>query len=172
MDHVYDLLIESIKTARSLNAQLIPKVLYESGLTPALEWLAKSFQETYQLNIDTDCLPDILIEREDLKVLLFESVRELLFNAVKHAESLSVRMRVAQCETGNLCITVSDDGIGFDCSELAKKLGRDDRFGLFSIRERLELVGGHLEFTGSPGKGSVFRLIAPIGEKSDLRALP
>jgi signal transduction histidine kinase/ActR/RegA family two-component response regulator len=159
---ILDLLVESLATARSLNTQLSPTVLYEHGLAEGLKWLARTIQETYQVNIDTDIDPGIGVEREDLKALLFEASRELLFNAVKHACSSSVRIKMAPDGAGNLRISISDQGVGFDPEKLMKDLGRDDRFGLFSIRERLELIGGRLKIESSPGNGATFHLIVPM----------
>lgn len=162
---ILDLLVESLAAARSLNTQLSPTVLYEHGLAEGLKWLARTVQETYRVNIDTDINSGIGVEREDLKVLLFESSRELLFNAVKHACSSSVRIKMALDDAaGNLQISISDQGVGFDTEKLMKDLGRDDRFGLFSIRERLELVGGRLKIESSPGNGATFHLIVPMDQ--------
>jgi CheY-like chemotaxis protein len=118
--------------------------------------------ETHKINIETDIISEVLIESEELKVLLFESVRELLFNVIKHARSSWARIKMVHEEAGILRITVSDEGVGFDSDEIVKNLGRGDRFGLFSIRERLELIGGSLEINSSPGHGAEFNLIVPL----------
>jgi signal transduction histidine kinase len=119
-------------------------------------------QETYKINIETDIGPGNVIEQEDLRVLLFESARELLFNVVKHAGATSARLKMTQTETGTLRITVSDQGVGFDSGKLMQELGRNDCFGLFSIRERLELIGGRLEIESSQGNGAAFNLLVPV----------
>jgi signal transduction histidine kinase len=129
-----------------------------------LEWLAQTMQETYKIKIETDIARENVIQPEELKVLLFESARELLFNVVKHAGSSSARLKMEQTEAGNLWVSVSDQGVGFDSKKLMKDLGRNDCFGLFSIRERLELLGGRLEIESSPGNGAVFNLIVPLGQ--------
>jgi PAS domain S-box-containing protein len=171
IDEICDLLLETLRTSRSLNAQLAPHILYERGLGAALEWLAKTMGESYALEVQTDIAPDIAVEPENLRVLLFESVRELLFNVVKHAGSSTARIEMEALGGNGLRITVSDQGVGFDPSVLEAELDRDERFGLFSIHERLEVIGGRLEMESAPGKGASFRLIVPLEER-DTREEP
>jgi CheY-like chemotaxis protein/anti-sigma regulatory factor (Ser/Thr protein kinase) len=104
-------------------------------------------------------------DRKDVRTLLFESVRELLFNAVKHARVDRVTLDLSLDRDNALSITVADQGIGFDPGALAErgKAGKAG-FGLFSIRERLTLLGGRFEIESAPGQGTRFRLVAPRGE--------
>ncbi|HEX9187147.1 MAG TPA: response regulator, partial [Vicinamibacteria bacterium] len=165
---IKELLDLSIEAARSLTAELSPPILLDGGLKVGLEWLAHWMADKHGLVVDLvveESLPPLL---EDVKVLLFESVRELLFNAVKHAQvsTVGVNLRLADGET--LQITVSDSGSGFDKAALAQV----DGFGLFSIRERLSLIGGRFEIDSSPGHGSRFMLVAPTGRVSAAAAPP
>ncbi|MBI5579600.1 MAG: response regulator, partial [Deltaproteobacteria bacterium] len=99
---------------------------------------------------------------EDVKVLLFESTRELLFNAAKHARVATAKVGFRQIEGKTLQVTVSDNGPGFDPAKM-KQLGESGAgFGLFSIRERLDLIGGKLEIDSTPGSGSRIFLTAPL----------
>jgi PAS domain S-box-containing protein len=162
LNQVYDLLIESLRTARTLSTQMAPYILYERGLAPALEWLARTMEETYPIEVETRIDPDILLEQEDMKVFLFESTRELLFNAVKHAQSPSARIELAGDAPDLLRITVSDKGQGFDVDRILPELGQEECFGLLSVRERLELMGGRLEIESEPGGGASFHLVVPM----------
>jgi PAS domain S-box-containing protein len=161
-DKAYNLLVESIKTSQSLSTQMAPYILYERGLASGLEWLAKTMEKTYKLEIETQIDPNVPVEREDIKVLLFESVRELLFNVVKHARASSARIEMGQ-DDNHLHITITDQGVGFDIDKVTTEIGRE-RFGLFSIRERLELIGGNLKIESSPGHETVFSLILPMSK--------
>jgi PAS domain S-box-containing protein len=162
VEPIFKLVVDSLKTARSLNTQLSPDILYERGLGPALKWLAQTMQETYQLSVATQIDTRITVGPENIKVLLFESARELLFNVVKHARTTSASMSMFQDDTESLHITVSDQGVGFDPKKRLKDIGENNRFGLFSIRERLELIGGDLEIETSPGHGAVIHIIVPL----------
>ena len=106
--------------------------------------------------------------RKDVRTLLFESVRELLFNAVKYAQTDRVTLALELDADDQLCITVTDQGVGFEPSRL------DDRskagqvgWGLFRIRERLTLLGGSLDIDSAPGRGTRVRLVAPRDAAQD-----
>ena len=155
---------EAIAAARSLNFELFPPVLQRSGLPAALKWLADWTHDKYKIEVRVAADPRADSGRKDVRTLLFESVRELLFNAVKHARADRVSLELVLDPEDQLCITVSDQGIGFEPAEL------DDRskagqvgWGLFSIRERLTLLGGRVEIDSAPGKGTQVRLVAPRG---------
>jgi signal transduction histidine kinase len=94
-------------------------------------------------------------------ILLFESVRELLFNAVKHSYTRSAAVKLGAAD-GFLRLVVSDQGVGFDPNVKPPAREFGSRFRLFSIRERLELVGGQFEMESIPGKGSRFVLSIPV----------
>ena len=148
--------------ARSLNVELFPPVLQRSGLPAALTWLANWIHEKYKLTVQISADPRADSARKDVRTLLFESVRELLFNAVKYAHTDRVTLALELDADDQLCITVTDQGAGFDPARL------DDRsnagqvgWGLFRIRERLTLLGGRMDIDSAPGRGTRVRLVAP-----------
>lgn len=157
---VRDALDRSIACSRSLTAELSPPVLHEEGLTRALEWLAVWMQQNHGLTVEFQGDNHIVPESEEVKVLLFQSVRELLFNTVKHA-----RVRTAQVQlrsiNGHIEVTVADAGVGFDPETSVLQAGKIGGFGLFSIRERLDLLGGDLDIDSAPGRGSRFTMRVP-----------
>jgi signal transduction histidine kinase/CheY-like chemotaxis protein len=154
----------AIAAARSLSLELFPPALHGSGLPAALTWLAERTQEQYGLVVQVSAQPLANSDRRDVRTLLFESVRELLFNAVKHAQVDRVTVDLSLDQDDALCITVADRGIGFDPAGLVEreKAGRAG-WGLFSVRERLALLGGRLDIESTPGQGTRFRLVAPRG---------
>ena len=159
---------EAITAARSLSFELFPPMLHRSGLTAAFGWLADWTRQQYGLRVEVSADPQADPARKDVRTLLFESVRELLFNVVKHAHVDRVTVDLARTADDALKITVSDRGIGFDPATLVdrEKAGQVG-WGLFSIRERLTLLGGRFEIDSSPGQGTTFRLIAPRGPAQD-----
>jgi DNA-binding NarL/FixJ family response regulator/anti-sigma regulatory factor (Ser/Thr protein kinase) len=98
---------------------------------------------------------------EDMNVLLFESIREILFNVVKHAAVDEAHVDVRYADN-RLRITVLDQGLGFDPDSVRSSGTSSRGFGLFSIRERLDLLGGELEIDSAPGKGTRVMLNAPV----------
>jgi PAS domain S-box-containing protein len=154
---------EAIAAARSLSFELSPPVLHQSNLPVALTWLANWTRQKYGLDVQVTVDPRADSTRKDVRTLLFESVRELLFNVVKHAQVDRVALDLA-LDGDRLCITVADEGVGFDPAALDRR-SKDSvvAWGLFSIRERVTLLGGRLEIDSAPGRGTKFRLVAPLG---------
>lgn len=154
-----DVLAQSLAYTRSLVAELVPPALYEFGLRPSLEWLMSKMREhglTAALHWDAGRLTI----PEDQAILLYQSVRELLFNVLKHAGTSAATVSVARADQ-ELTITVADEGRGFLSSSVESGEKGRDRFGLFSIRERLLTMGGRLEIDSAAGRGTRVTLWAP-----------
>jgi PAS domain S-box-containing protein len=153
-------LAESIRMSRSLSADLSPPALHAGGLSAGLHWLARRMREQhdFQVHLSIEEHPDLA---EDVKILVFESVRELLFNAFKHADTREAEVHLTSGSRWGIKISVIDKGKGFD-PELLNTTGEGGGgFGLFSIRERLALIGGSLRIDSAPGKGCRFILRLP-----------
>jgi PAS domain S-box-containing protein len=164
---------EAIAAARSLSFELYPPVLQLAGLPPAMAWLANWMYDKYRIAVRVTADPRADSARKDVRTLLYESVREVIFNAVKHAQADRVTLDLALDDDDQLRITISDEGIGFDPARL------DDRsksgqvgWGLFSIRERLTLLGGRCEIDSMPGEGTRVQLVAPRGNPRPFIAGP
>ena len=151
---------ESIAYTRSLMAQLSPRMLYELGLPAALTWLAAQQQERHGLKIEISGAAEGFVLDEECSVLAYQCTRELLWNIVKHAQANQALVSY-KIEHGELTIEVADDGRGFDVESLHANGNGVEKFGLFSIRERLELSGGKLEVTSQPGRGTRVRFTLP-----------
>jgi signal transduction histidine kinase/CheY-like chemotaxis protein len=164
-----DVLSESLTYTRTLVADLAPPVLHEFGLVPALRWLADRMgRHNLQVDVRADGVGEITLA-EDQAVLLFQSVRELLINAAKHGQSGRAFLSIER-QSGALSVEVEDDGKGFDPSaafaaEVPTALS--SKFGLYSIRERMTALGGRLDLASQPGRGTMARLVLPLGEKSE-----
>ena len=166
-NEVENLLGESIRVSRSLAAELTPPILHEAGISAGLRWLSRWMSEKHGLKVELVMPMDAPVLTNDAKVLLFESVRELLLNVVKHAGTLSARVSLAMEDERSFQLVVSDNGVGFDPARLSVE---DGCFGLFSIHERLCLIGGGFEVDSSPGKGARFTLIAPLSINEPLES--
>ena len=149
-----------MQEARTLAVELNPPVLTDAGLAAALRWLAKWMQEHYGffVHVQADSVDDPL--SPTVASFMFQSVRELLLNAVKHSGVREGRVTMATAEGDQLVVQVADQGRGFP-PESAKQAARPDGFGLFSIQERLRVLGGSIEMITAPGKGTDVRLRAP-----------
>lgn len=163
LERLMELLEEAIEAVRSLSVELSPPVLREEGLGAALQWLGSHVAKVHDLQLELNVLSSLQVPEEDLRTLLFRSVRELVFNVVKHAEVDTAHLRAGQTD-GACIIEVIDEGAGFDPNALTESGDPDEHFGLFSIRERLDLVGGTLTIESTPGEGTRARIEVPIVE--------
>jgi signal transduction histidine kinase len=155
------LLEQSLDVSRSLTVELSPPVLYEAGLAAALEWLGRYMQETCGLTVVVEADPHSDPESEDLCILLFAAARELLFNVMKHAHTETAHVRMRATPKGEVQVVVSDEGSGLNPAKLKEERATTSGFGLFSIRERLQLLGGSLEVDSAPGEGTRVTVSAP-----------
>lgn len=166
IDEICDLVKQTIQDARTLTFELSPPVLYELGLVAAIDWLAEQFQlkHNLQCTVEADSKPKPL--SQDIEIVLFRSVRELLINIVKHARANRVRVTI-RANRENLRIRVTDDGSGFRPEMRSTKANKDKHFGLFSITERIRHLGGRLELDSQEGKGTMVSLVAPLKEPTE-----
>lgn len=155
---VGDLLDEALQAARSLTSELRPPVLYEDGLIPALQWLAERARDQFRLEVRLDLHPEAEPRTVELRAILFESVRELLFNISKHAQVNRATIELSRSENDEVFLTVEDEGVGFDPARVDLAGGG---MGLFRMRERMITLGGQADIDSVPGHGTRVLLIVP-----------
>lgn len=151
---------EAIGESRSLAKELSPRVLYDEGLAAALHWLGRETEKKHQLSVAVEAAEKMEPKDTTTAALVFQAARELILNAVKHAGASSLTIRLSRNDPTHLHVVVEDDGAGFDPAMLD---GNDDGkgFGLFSIRERFDAIGGQLTIDSAPGRGTKATIIAP-----------
>jgi signal transduction histidine kinase len=153
LNMVHSFIDQSIQGTQSLIFEISPPILYDMGLEAALEWLMEKTEEQYGLRTGFQSDANITPIEEDLRVLIFQLTRELVFNAVKHAKAENLQVSVKQDEE-NIKVNVTDDGIGFDSETIGREGSKSGGFGLFSIRERIKIWGGTIEIDSQPNKGT------------------
>ena len=154
-------LADTTLQTRTLMLELAPPGLHESGLVEAVRWLAErvSKQQRVTVTVEDDGLPKPL--EDQITVLLFQTVRELLQNVIKHARSKRATVRCAVADD-LLTLDVLDPGVGFEVHSIDRLPTRQGGFGLFSIRERLKLMGGQIEIHSVVGEGTTVRIRVPL----------
>lgn len=156
---VDELIRESIDLSRSLAVELSPPILYEAGLVAAVQWLGRWMGEKHGLVTYVEAEKDLVEIPENQRVLLFQVIRELLFNVVKHAGSDEAYVIMNCDDDGRIRISVQDDGRGFDVDSISGDHATSgEHFGLFSIDERLRLMHGSIDVNSTPGKGTVVNI--------------
>jgi CheY-like chemotaxis protein len=121
-------------------------------------------KENYGLEVEFQSKDRIVLGRKDITVLLFQSIRELLFNVQKHS-GVKLATLIMEKENGELHVAVSDQGMGFNPGTERTDSDYDQKFGLFSIQERLMLLDGRFEIESAPNEGTTISLVVPIDEK-------
>ncbi|NGZ94558.1 MAG: hypothetical protein CV089_00235 [Nitrospira sp. WS110] len=158
VDETESTLDQALTYSRTLIARLSPTVLFSQGLIAALHWLTEYFsKQGLRVSVESQ-IPTVALP-EDLSVLLFQSVRELLFNVLKHAGTGAGTVYVLLHDDQILHIHVIDGGTGFDETVLNHET---KGYGLFSIKERIEGLGGTFAVQSSPGSGTRVELSMPL----------
>jgi len=159
---VYELIDKSIAHTRTLTAELSPPVLYELGLPAAIQWLGDRLREDHGISFELVAPKEWQSMSEQTRVVLFQAVRELLVNVVKHAHASKCRVKMSR-QGDAVRLDVEDNGRGMPPNPRTDY--RTGGFGLFNIRQRLAHLGGTLEIESKPGKGTTVTLVAPADER-------
>ena len=156
IDHM---LKDAIEKSRSLSHELSPAVLHHGDFAETIEWLAHQVQSKHGLLVRVDTCGEVKSQSDAIKAFLYKATQEMLFNVVKHARVNEARIRVRRLGR-YICLSVSDHGRGLDLEQLRQTSG----FGLLSIRERVELLGGRMKIKSARDRGSTFVIVVPDGE--------
>ena len=165
LDQIIKTTKKVILETRSLTFEICPPFLHELGFEQTLEWFGERIQKKYGLAFEFADDGRSKPLGDDIRTLLFRTVRELLINVVKHAHANKAKTttsRIDHC----IQIIVEDDGVGFDILETCLNAENDNfSLGLFSIRERLRHLGGEVKIESSPGRGTRVTLLAPLEQE-------
>jgi two-component system NarL family sensor kinase len=156
------LLKDAMQKLRELTLELRPEAVFAMTLAAGIQWLANQVHRRYDLEVDVRIADSVDPVSDDVRGFLYDSTRKLLENVAFHASCNRAALEIQRCEPARIQLTVSDEGIGFNpaCLEDLPSTG----YGLFSIREQTGLLGGTLEVTSSPGRGTRVVVTVPSGE--------
>ena len=152
---VRGLVVSTLQDVRRLALELRPSALDDLGLVPAIDRLARSFEES---GIQVDVEAHIGDQRlpEPVETTLYRIVQEALTNVAKHAEAERLSITLIR-KDGAVVAIVEDDGRGFD-----PEASEAEGLGLLGMRERLALVGGRLRIEAAPGSGTTIAAEVPV----------
>ncbi|MDZ7777727.1 MAG: sensor histidine kinase [Bacteroidales bacterium] len=155
----------AIQETKSLTYNLSPPILYELGLISTIKWRLEQITEIHGIKTYYAGEEKQLHLSNDMNILLYRTVSELLNNTLKHADATRIHIGIA-VQGKHLHITVSDNGKGFDTKQ-GIRFTAQHGFGLFSINERLNFVGGSLDITSGKEEGTKARIIVPMYHKEE-----
>ena len=164
LDDAINNIKQTIDKSRSLTFELSSPILYELGLKKAIEWLVENIFKQYNLVVILDDDKQEKPLDDDMNMFLYQAVRELLINIVKHAKTAKAVLTIKK-NNSNIQIRVEDNGVGFVLSNVHFLNPAGNRFGLFHIRERIEQFGGHIEIQSQPNSGTKITLVAPLKKR-------
>ena len=147
----------ALQSLRTLMFDLCPPALHELELDGALAWLAGLFQRQYGIPCHVHCAAAVRVKDEAVRTMVYIAVRELLANVAKHAHARQVDITV-EIRDGALRVEVEDDGAGCTPEDNG---GANNRFGLFSVRERIGSFGGSFELFSQLGNGTTAIITVP-----------
>jgi signal transduction histidine kinase/ligand-binding sensor domain-containing protein len=150
---------QALQEMRLMVYQLRQPALEKTGLAGALEHRLEAVERRASLKARLIVEGDLHLSQAVEQELYFLG-QEALNNALKHAEACSVTVRLARA-SGSLVFEIQDDGRGFDPCRAA-----GGGFGLESMRQRAEKLGGNLEIESAPGCGTRIRYTSSVGEEA------
>lgn len=152
----------SMQDVRKIIYNLRPMSLDDLGLIPTLKRYIDKFVRQTGILIEFDVLGSKKRLSNTYEVTIFRLIQEALNNIFKHSEASSGKVRLEYGD-GNVNLFISDDGIGFDCSEL-----EEDKYGLISMEERCSLLGGSINIKSEHNKGTIIKILLPIKRSDEL----
>ncbi|RJP55567.1 MAG: hypothetical protein C4583_00340 [Anaerolineaceae bacterium] len=162
-----DLAHRTTKEIRHMLFTLRPLILESQGLAAALQAMAEKMRETFSQNVIVNVDSKLTNQLEMGKQgVIFYIIEEAVNNARKHANALTITVRLGQLEQGIALLDIVDDGIGFDVKAVDKAYDKRGSLGMVNLRERTELVNGLLNIDSAPGKGTRVQVYIPLTEEA------
>lgn len=156
------LLKDAMQKLRQLTLELRPEAVFQMTLADGIRWLADQVRRRYDLDVDIRVADTVEPVSDDVRSFLYDSARKLLENVAVHASCNRASLEIRRSDPNYIQLTVSDEGVGFNPASLQDLPSA--AFGLFSIREQSELLGGMLEVNSSPGQGTRAVVTIPLSD--------
>jgi PAS domain S-box-containing protein len=156
----------AVQQVRSLSLDLRPSLLDDVGLLATLHWYVDrqaergGFRMHFVQEASGMCLP------ADMEITCFRIIQEALTNIARHAQARNVWITYQESEDEKVILTIRDDGVGLDLEDIRKRAERGASFGIRGMRERVELLSGHIEIESLPGEGTTIRASLPLPEET------
>jgi len=160
LNKMYDTVGDILDETKALTTDLSYPELHLRGFDKAVKsWSKNVIELKYQISVRMHCDEQPRPMSEDVKVVLFRGVRELLMNVVKHANASNVDIEI-KCTGDSIIVSIKDNGKGFDTAIVTENRGNS--FGILSISETLNRLGGRLQYDSKPGHGCIAQMVAPL----------
>ncbi len=159
LENVKAAIEEAIRVGRSLVQLLRTPVLDDFGLKAAIDDFIQEFQKKWQIDVDfTTVNMDGSLPRE-IETTLYRVMQESLNNILKYAHTNRIEIRLKRGMRA-VSLSVRDYGVGFD--PRGQEYNRKEHFGLFSMQERIELLGGRFRIMSGLNQGACIIALIPL----------
>lgn len=157
--HAHELLDELERDLRRVSHELRPRVLENTGLPGAVDFLVDGVRNRTGLEIhvgiELAARPPAVVE-----TALYRCIQETLNNITRHAEAANAWIRIEE-RHGSVFCEIRDDGKGFEVDEVVVR-GGGTQLGILGIEERIAVLGGAVEILSQPGAGTTIRIHVPL----------
>lgn len=147
----------TLKDIRKIIHDLMPMSLDDLGLISTVKKLIITLEESQNFKIDFVVVENATISKPLINLMVFRVIQEAFNNIVKHSKCENVFLKIS-IEKENIMVQIEDDGIGFNVKETLEKAGG---YGLYNMRERIDIVSGFIEIESVDRKGTQLKLIIP-----------
>ncbi|UCD78199.1 MAG: PAS domain-containing protein [Desulfobacterales bacterium] len=157
-------LLDTIKETKRISAKLRPSMLDELGLLATVKWYLRQFSEQFsniRFRTHIDAREEDIPEQH--KIVIYRVLQESLHNAAKHSQAGQVDITLKSA-AHQVVLEVADDGCGFDVQKNRSPSDPTSGYGLASMKERAEIVGGSFDIESSPGKGTHIKMVLSPSE--------
>jgi len=153
--------VQSSKEIVRLMMDLRPTLLDDMGMPAAIYRYAKDTLEPKGINVAMECIGSEHRLPAEVESAFFRVTQGLISNVLKHSHARNVSIKV-ECNDSGALLSVEDDGSGFDAEKITEIEPDGRGAGLFTMRERLRLIGGTAYIESSPGHGTKITVTVPI----------
>lgn len=154
---------KTFQQVRNFISELRPMMLDDLGLVPTLKRYVENFKEQVDMDVHLDVAESEQRLSPYLEVMIFRAVQELLGNAANHSQASMVKI-VLDISEQRIRVSVEDNGRGFDAASIAEREG----MGLKLIKDRVEMLGGHMDVDSAPGQGTRIAFDVPASWSNNL----
>ena len=157
-DIMLDLINSTIQTVKRIATQLRPGILDDLGLVSAIEWQADEFQKRFRVKCNFTVNKKDGVVSNEIGIAVFRIFQETLTNVARHSGATVVDINLNFRDDGFFVMDISDNGVGIDEDQVRSS----QSFGLFGMRERVNILKGEMEIVGEHGKGTKVRVSIPV----------
>ncbi len=156
----------SLKDIRKIIYDLMPMSLDDLGLIPTIQRLVLNFENDTGAAVDFVVNENCMISDSIILLTIFRITQEALNNIKKHAKAKRVSIRL-DIGKEKIYLSIIDDGIGFNVDEKVNSIDDKNGFGLYSIKERVDLLRGKIDIESEKGKGTKIKVVIPLCDEEE-----